>query len=543
MRDAASALRLILGSSATILWLGSLLLVSGCSRETPPPKQAVVDVTAITVQPRDAPVIYEFVGQSQSSREVEIRARVEGFLEKRVYTEGALVREGQALFLMDRKPFEAALQQARGELAQQQARHQVATANLARVKPLAAQNAVSQRDLDDAVGNEKTTRAAVLTAQGSVRQAELNLSYATIATPLTGLSSFAKIQEGAYINASNNLLTTVAQLDPMWINFSVSENQHLRLREAVGKGQIRLPEKGNFDVELVLADGSVYQNRGSISFADPSFSKETGTFLVRATFENPDGTLKPGQFVRVHVLGATRPNAILVPQRAVQQGAKSHFVWVVGKEGKAEQRAVGPGDWVGDDWVIEQGLQAGEQVVVDGAIRVRAGASLKVAGYSPPKPAAASAVRTTAGRTAEEKAFAEKGAKVASMRGPPSTQQRTTSVAEGKDATAPLPARVHFPYRQATLDEKASSTISAVAAALKGGQEAIEVTGYADKRGSTERNRKIADARAKAVRDALIAAGVEKTRVVVKQSAIITGSGSDDEARRVEITLGRPNPG
>ena len=392
----------------------AVVCVAGCSKEVPPPAPQVAQVTAVTIEPRDAPVIYDFVGQTQSSREVEIRARVDGFLEKRVYTEGALVREGQTLFLMDRKPFEAALQQARGELAQQQARLEVAAANLARVKPLAEQNAVSRKDLDDAVGNERTTRAAVLTAQGSERQAELNLSYATITTPLTGLSSFAKTQEGAFINASNNLLTTVAQLDPMWVNFSVSENQHLRLREAVSKGQIKVPPNGQFDVELVLADGSVFQNRGKISFADPSFSKETGTFLVRATFANAKGTLKPGQFVRVHVRGATRPNAILVPQRAVQQGAKSHFVWVVGKDGKAEQRAIGTGQWSGDDWVIEQGLTAGEQVVVDGAIRVGPGASLKVTAYSAPKSEAAEAARTTAGPTAAERAMSDKGGKPAS---------------------------------------------------------------------------------------------------------------------------------
>jgi membrane fusion protein (multidrug efflux system) len=396
--------------------LCAVALIGGCSKEAPPPKPAVVDVTAMTIEPRDAPVVYEFVGQTQSSREVEIRARVDGFLEKRVFTEGALVKAGQTLFLMDRRPFEAALQQARGELEQQRARLEVAQANLSRVKPLAAQNAVSKRDLDDAVGNERTARAAVLTAEGSVRQAELNLSYATIATPLTGLSSFAKIQEGAFINAQNNLLTYVAQLDPMWVNFSVSENQHLRLRESVSKGQIKVPANGEFDVELILADGSVFANRGRISFADPSFSKETGTFLVRATFANPKGTLKPGQFVRVHLLGATRPNAILLPQRAVQQGAKSHFVWVVGKDGKAEQRAVGTGQWIGDDWVIEAGLNAGEQVVVDGGIRVSPGAALKVSAYSPPKTEAAGAARTSAGPTASERAISEKGSKAGTAR-------------------------------------------------------------------------------------------------------------------------------
>jgi membrane fusion protein (multidrug efflux system) len=387
-----------------------LLLAAGCSKEAPPPAARVADVTALTIIPRDAPVVYEFVGQTQSSREVEIRARVDGFLEKRVYTEGNLVKAGETLFLMDSKPFEATLQQARGELAQQEARYQVAQANLARVKPLADQNAVSKKDLDDAIGNEKSTRAAVLSAQGSVRQAELNLSYATITSPLNGLSSYAKLQEGAYINPSNNLLTYVAQLDPMWVNFSVSENETLRQRDSVSKGQIRLPPNQSYVVELVLADGSVFQNRGKISFADPSFSKETGTFLVRSTFANPRGTLKPGQFVRVHVLGATRPNAILVPQRAVQQGAKSHFVWVVGKDGKAEQRVVETGAWSGDDWVIEQGLQTGEQVVVDGAIRVAPGASLKVTAYKASESAAAAPAKAAAEPTTNEKpVFDRKG--------------------------------------------------------------------------------------------------------------------------------------
>jgi membrane fusion protein, multidrug efflux system len=384
--------------------LSVVLFAPGCKKETPPPAPRVVDVTAVTIQPRDTPAVFEFPGQTQSSREVEIRARVDGFLEKRLYTEGNLVKAGETLFIMDQKPFQAALQQARGELAQQQARLQVGEANLSRVKPLAEQNAVSRRDLDDAVGNEKSARAAVLTAEGSVRQAELNLSYTTITSPLTGLSSFAKIQEGAYVNASNNLLTTVAQLDPIWVNFSISENEHLRFREEVAKGELKTPPSERFEIEVVLGDGSVFQNRGRISFADPSFSKDTGTFLVRATLANPQGILRPGQFVRVRVLGATRPNAILVPQRAIQQGAKSHFVWVVGKEGKAEQRAVQVGQWSGDDWVINEGLRAGEQIVVDGAIRVAPGASLKVTEYKTPAMDKPPSARETAGPTAVEKA-------------------------------------------------------------------------------------------------------------------------------------------
>ena len=361
--------------------------MTGCSKEAPPPAvQPAADVTVMTITPSDVPAVFEFPGQTQSSREVEIRARVDGFLERRVYTEGALVKAGQTLFLMDRKPFEATLQQARGALAQQQAKLKVAEANLARVKPLADQNAVSKKDLDDAIGNEQSARAAVISAEGSVREAEINLSYTTITSPLAGLASFAKIQDGAYVSATNNLLTTVAQLNPMWVNFSISENEHLRFRESVSKGQLRPPPGKEMEIQVVLGDGSVFENRGRISFADPSFSKETGTFLVRATFSNPRGILRPGQFVRVQVLGITRPDAIIVPQRAVHQGAKSHYVWVVGKDGKAEQRAVGAGEWSGDDWIINMGLRAGEQVVVDGGIRVAPGVPLKISAYTQPEP-------------------------------------------------------------------------------------------------------------------------------------------------------------
>jgi membrane fusion protein (multidrug efflux system) len=189
----------------------------------------------------------------------------------------------------------------------------------------------------------------------------------------------------------------------MWVNFSISENEQLRFRDEVAKGLVKPPPGNQFDVEVVLADGSVYPERGRISFADPSYSKETGTFLVRATFTNPKATLRPGQFVRVNVLGATRPGAILLPQRAVQQGAKSHFVWVAAPDEKAEQRAVVVGIWIGDDWVISQGLRAGEQVVVDGGIRVTPGAQLKVSAYGPGPKGSAAPARGAAEPTPLEK--------------------------------------------------------------------------------------------------------------------------------------------
>jgi membrane fusion protein, multidrug efflux system len=377
---------LFMSSRATIIAACSLLALAGCGKDETkaPPQRPPVDVTVVTVVARDTPVTFAFVGQTQSSREVEIRARIDGFLEKRLYVEGDLVRAGQPLFQIDRKPLAASLQTAKGQLAEQQASLNVAVANLARVKPLAEQNAVSKKDLDDAVGNEQKARAAVIQAQGQVQTAELNLGYTTISSPLTGLSSFAKLQEGTYLSASNNLLTYVAQLDPIWVNFSISENETLRYRDEAARNLLRLPKDNNFEIEVVLADGSVYPNRGHISFSDPSFSKDTGTFLVRSVLANPKGQLRPGQFVTVNVLGATRPNSILVPQRAVQQGAKSHFVWVVGKDGKAEERVVDVGTWHGDDWFINAGLRGGEQVVVDGAIRVGPGATLKATPYAPP---------------------------------------------------------------------------------------------------------------------------------------------------------------
>jgi len=333
----------------------------------------------MTITPRDTPVVFEFTAQTESSREVQIRARVDGFLDRRTYVEGSLVKSGETMFLMDRKPFEAALQTAKGQLSQQQARYQVAKANLARVQPLVAQNALSKKDLDDAVGGEAQAAAAVIAAKGEVDTALLNLSYTTIKSPLTGLSSFAKQQDGSYVTATQSgLLTTVYQLNPIWVNFSVSENEMLRYRDQIATGHLRFPPENNFTVSLVLADGSVYAEHGSIDFANPAFSTETGTFLVRAVFDNPKAVLRPGQFVRARVAGAIRPNAILVPQRAVLQGSKSHFLWVVDAESKGRQRVVEVGEWQGDDWFITDGLKPGERVVVDGAIRVTAGAPLKI---------------------------------------------------------------------------------------------------------------------------------------------------------------------
>jgi membrane fusion protein, multidrug efflux system len=372
------------------LFSGAVLVVlAACSKPAVELPRQAIDVTVMTIAARDTPVDFEFTAQTQSSREVEIRARVDGFLDKRVYTEGQRVHAGQTLFLMDPKPFEAVLQSAKGQLAQQQARLTVAKANLARVVPLVAQNALSQKERDDAIGSEKEAEAAVIAAKGQVQTSELNLSYTTIKSPLTGLSSFARQQDGSYVTAAaTGLLTTVYQLDPMWVNFSISENELLAYRDQIGKNQLRFPAHDDFEVTVILADGTVFPSRGRINFANPAFSTQTGTFLVRASFANPQGKLLPGQFVRARVSGAVRPDAILIPQRAVLQGSKSHFVWVVDNDSKGHQRVVETGSWHGDDWFITDGLKAGERIVVDGAIRVVADTPLKISQAPPPTPSA-----------------------------------------------------------------------------------------------------------------------------------------------------------
>ena len=354
-------------------------LFSACGDKPEQAQQAIPEVTVVKITPTDTPVSGELVAKTQSSRRVEIRSRVVGFLDKREYVEGSMVDVGQVLFQIDPKPFQAQLNAAKAELNQQEARMVTAKANLDRIEPLVKQNAVAKKELDDALGNYRSTSASVEAAKAKVVQAELDLGYCTITSPVHGVSSYANLREGAYVGqGKDSLLTYVAQLDPMWVEFSISENQILKHKAEVRKGEMIDPENGNFDVEIVLADGTVYENRGKITFSDASLSEETGTFLIRAEVANPKRELRPGMFVRAILKGGVRPNAILVPQRAVQQGAKGSFVWVVNAEGKAEFNPVVVGSWLGEEWFINSGLKGGETVVVNGALKLRAGVPVKI---------------------------------------------------------------------------------------------------------------------------------------------------------------------
>jgi membrane fusion protein (multidrug efflux system) len=356
-------------------------LAAGCSKEAPPPQRPVPEVTVITVTPKDIPYVPSFVAQTESSQQVNIVARVSGFLDKIAYQEGELVKEGQLLFQLDPKPFQAQLESARGELQAQQARYTTSQANLGRVKPLAQQNALSQADLDKAQGEFDSAKAAVFSAQAKVTEAELNLGYATIRSPVTGLASRALQRQGAFINSMSDSanLTYVAAIDPIWVTFSVSQNLAARWRELFAKKQVIEPPNRDFTVEIVQPDGTRFPHTGKINFADPSFSQDTGSFMVRAVLPNPKRELRPGMFVTAYVHGAKRPGAIVVPQLAVQQGSNGHLVYVVNQAGAAEVRPVVVGDYYGEkEIVVETGLAAGDRVVVDGVMRVVPGHPVKI---------------------------------------------------------------------------------------------------------------------------------------------------------------------
>jgi membrane fusion protein (multidrug efflux system) len=356
-------------------------IAAGCSKEVPAPQRPVPQVTVSTVTPQTIPHVMTFVAQTESSRRVDIVARVSGFLERIAYREGELVKEGQVLFELDRKPLQAQLDAAQGQVLAQEARFATAKANLERTKPLAEQDALSRADLDRAQGDYDAAAAAVFGARAKLREAEINLGYTIIRSPVTGLAGRALQRQGSYVNAmaESAQLSYVVAIDPVWVNFSVSQNQMTRIRGEMALGRVAMPEGRALQVALALSDGAAYPAKGTVDFADPSFSQDTGAFLVRAVVPNAMRILRPGMFVTAKVEGLLRPDAIVIAQLAVQQGPKGHFVYVVKPDDVAELRPIVVGDYYGDkDIVIVEGLKAGERVVTDGVLKVVPGKPVQV---------------------------------------------------------------------------------------------------------------------------------------------------------------------
>lgn len=346
---------------------------------------AAVSVKA--VQPQTFPVSFQYVGQTQGSKDVEVRARVTGIIEKRLYQEGSYVKAGQPLFIIDARQYQAQVNAAKADLARAQAQKAQAERELARLKPLAEKKAIGQKEADDAASNADFAAAAVQAAQAKLAELSVNLGYTKVIAPISGLSSRAQKSEGSLVTANDTLLTTITQIEPIWIVFNVSENEQLRLNRGVAEGRLRLPKDNAYDVTVVLSDGSTFPRQGKINFSDTRVNPTTGTYEMRAEIPNADGALKPGQFVRVVLRGASRVDALAVPQVAVLDGPQGKFVYVVGKkDGKdvAVPRPVVVGDWVGtngaNDWVIESGLKPGDQVIVNGIAKLMPGGQIDLGG-------------------------------------------------------------------------------------------------------------------------------------------------------------------
>jgi membrane fusion protein (multidrug efflux system) len=359
--------------SAALMVAGLLV---ACGRDAAAPAAAgaaapaAVSVHMLTVEPRKVPIRFDIVGQIEGSKQVEVRARVPGILQKQLYNEGDSVKEGALLFEIDRATYEVALAQARAQLAQATAQVDQARREEGRLKPLLQDRAVSGKEYDDATSSRQLAEAAIQQANASIRQAELNLSYTRVTAPVAGVSGRSEHSIGTLIatDVNGSLLTTINQVSTVWVRFSLAQTDLAKLPGGY------LNRTTPVVLELLLPDGSPYPLKGRLNFAATSIDTRLGTQQLRAEFDNPRQQLLPGQFVTVRITAGERDKVFLVPQAAVVQTEKGNLVFVVDADGKAQTRPVTTGDWIGKDWTILAGLNAGDKVVVDNLLKVQPGA-------------------------------------------------------------------------------------------------------------------------------------------------------------------------
>lgn len=358
-------------------------------------------VKVVEVLPREVPVHFDYVGQVAGSREIEVRARVTGIVEKRLYEEGQRIKEGQVMYRLDAAPYRARVAAADAQLDVAKAQLAQAEREYARVKPLADAEAASRKDADDAQSQRDLARAGVKSAEAQLQTARIDLDYTDVRAPLGGIAGRAlKVEGSLAVAGADSLLTTLVQIDPAYVNFGVGEAEYLRTRDEIAKGTLKLDPAG-FLVKIRGSDGAEFPRAGRLGFEDYKADTSTGAFALRATFENRDGKLSPGQFMRVQLSGTTRPDAIAVPQRAVLDSPNGKFVYVIAEaDGKllAQPRPVKLGEWaqldgeLGNAWVIREGLKTGERVIVDGMARIFVpGSPVRIDDGQAPPPAAPAA--------------------------------------------------------------------------------------------------------------------------------------------------------
>src|SRR5262245_45050559 len=354
------------------------LLLSACKGEVQSsPAPQVPEIGVITVTPTSVPDEPEFIGQAEASRIVEIRSQVTGIIQERYFQEGREIKKGARLYRIDEVPFRAAFASATGRVSQSEARLVQANQNLARVKPLLEEHAVSQKDYDDAVAEELAAKAALDTAKGDLIKAKFDLGNTVIVAPITGLVERTRVYEGRLVSAQTDLLTVIHQIDPMYVVVNAPEAFLLKRQEDIAAARIQHPGIYKLTGTLIFLNGKQYSHDGTLDLLDVGLRSETGERPGRVTFPNKEGIIIPGQFVTVRFHGVSRSSVMLIPQRAVLQGPKGPIVYVVDADNKVEIRDVKATAWKGKQWLVEEGLAAGEQVVVDSLQRIIPGSTVK----------------------------------------------------------------------------------------------------------------------------------------------------------------------
>lgn len=381
--------------AAAFVAVGVVGALAGCRRrEAPPPAPPEVTVTPVVQQ--DVPVVTEWIATLDGSVNADIRPKVEGYLLRQFYKEGQFVHAGALLFEIDPRQFRAALEQAQGAVGQAEAQLAKTSKDVERFTPLAAERAISQQELDNALAADRAARATLVSAHAAVDQAALNLGWTKVTSPIEGIAGIAKSQVGDLVGTAT-VMTTVSTVDPIRVSFGISEKEYLRFATSINRPNYATTQQGPF-LDLVLDDGSVFSQKGRAVLVDREVDPRTGTMTIRGFFPNPGNILRPGQYGRVRSALDTKAGALLVPQRAVIELQGSFRVAVLGGDGKVDVRAVEPAEKVGTLWVIDKGLKAGETVIVTGLQYLRPGMAVKAKPASAEESSSSPGSRPSAGR-------------------------------------------------------------------------------------------------------------------------------------------------